>query len=62
MTPKPPVPVSGGSGTTNLVRPQLIPADAPPAGGTFQPTGTVQLPSRTRPPGATIPVTTTPQQ
>lgn len=62
MPPKQPLPLSGGSGTTSQVRPQLIPADAPPAGGTFLPTGTVQLPSRTRPPGATTPVTTTPQQ
>ncbi len=49
-TPKPPAPLSNGSGTTTQVRPQLVPADAPPPTGTFRPTGTVVLPSNTRPP------------
>ena len=46
-TPRQAVPFSNGTGQ---VRPQLVPADVPAAGGTFQPTGSVVLPSRTRPP------------
>lgn len=44
--PQQPAPLSFGTGVQ--VRPQLVPGDAP-ATGTFQPTGSVVLPTRTRP-------------
>ncbi len=49
-TPKVPAPLSGGTGTVSQARPQLVPADAMPAASTIRSTGTVVLPSLTRPP------------
>ncbi len=49
-SPKVPAPLSSGTGTISQPRPQLVPADATPVGTTIRSTGTVVLPSLTRPP------------
>ena len=47
---KPPTPMSSGTGTTQQVRPQLVPGDAAAPSGTIGATGTVKFPSSVRPP------------
>jgi len=53
---KPPLPMTTGTGLSGMARPQLVPADAPPA--VFSPSGSVQLPVRLRQADAAVPVST----